>query len=334
MARWVQISTSEGMSSPRLDSQGCATLQFKAKNVSGAPLDTRAVLRNVPATSPPSGPVQNGWVKIEGSAEQHFEKDQEKVFVVKIAVPKKDKPKPGNYQFRLDVVSIAVPDNGDSSDVMAFTVDQDKQGPKPFPMWLIPVIVVVLIGIGVGIYFAVRQRGITVPDLTGQTVDQAKTNLAAKQLALAEPVKTTPDAQHVNQIVDQSPAAGESATKGQAVQVTVGTQSSSPPRLETTNQTYQSRQPSGTCANFSQWYLLCSDNKPSDWKIVSEHFQLTGDRSCNKWANCNETLKTAAKVCYQFQLQGHSEKCPPRERGNGVEYSTGELTVAWQHPSQ
>lgn len=223
MARYFQITTAEGMSSPKLDSQGCATLQIKAKNVTGAAVDSRPILVSLPITTPPSGAVQNGWVKIGGTAEQRFEKDQEKVFVINIAVPKKDKPKPGTYQFRLDVVSVAVTDQGDSSQVIAFTVPETKVEPNRFPIWLIPVLLVVVIGIGVGLWLALRSGGPKVPDLVGMTATAANTAVQGVGMTLDQKtVDSKPE--DAGKILTQSPGKGQKATKGGKVEVTVGAQ--------------------------------------------------------------------------------------------------------------
>ncbi len=120
MANYFQVTNALGMSNVKLDSQGRASVQFTAKNVSAAPIDGRAVLVSLPPTKPASGAVQKGWVKLEGSAERKFEKDQEQVFAVRIAVPPKSPA--GNYIFRLDVVSVAQPDVGDLGPPMSFSV--------------------------------------------------------------------------------------------------------------------------------------------------------------------------------------------------------------------
>jgi len=236
MARYFQITAPEGMTNPKLDSLGCATLQLKAKNVTGAALDGRALLISLPIANPPAGAVQNGWVKIDGPPDQHFEKDQEKVFVVKIAVPRKNNPKPGNYQFRLDVVSVAVTDQGDSSQVFAFTVPEIKKPESHFPMWLIPVLAVLVIGLGIGLYFLLHHSssasGPTVPDLQGKTVTEATPILADAKLTLGSNVQTADStADNSGKIIDQTPKAGEAAKEGDAVQVTVGAQKVTVPRL-------------------------------------------------------------------------------------------------------
>jgi hypothetical protein len=96
--------------------------------------------------------------------------------------------------------------------------------------------------------------------------------------------------------------------------------------------------PSGIGRDFSQPYSLCSDSPSCSpapprqgYVIESEHFELTGDRRCNAWSNCQrEASSTNTRVCYQFQMQGHSEwQGPFGLGGSGVAYSEGILTVLW-----
>jgi hypothetical protein len=98
-----------------------------------------------------------------------------------------------------------------------------------------------------------------------------------------------------------------------------------------TPETYRSDElPSGACKDFSGWYSLCSTDKAQGWTIVSQVFQLTGDRSCSGWARCEITTNTPTKVCYRFQMQGHDEECG--HSGNtGIHYSRGQLDAVWQH---
>lgn len=62
MAKCFLVTIPGGACTIRLDSQGRASVQYTAKNVSAAPIDGRAVLVSVPQTSPPSRVVQKGWV--------------------------------------------------------------------------------------------------------------------------------------------------------------------------------------------------------------------------------------------------------------------------------
>ncbi len=297
MARYFQITAAEGMSSPKLDSQGCATLQLKAKNVTGAALDGRAVLISLPVATPPAGAVQNGWVKIEGPPEQHFEKDQEKVFVVKIAIPKKGNPKPGNYQFRLDVVSVAVTDQGDSSQVIAFTVPEIKKQESHFPMWLIPVLAVLVIGIGVGLYLLLHHKGTsasngpTVPDLQGKTVTEATPLLADAKLSLGSNVQTADStADNSGKIIDQTPKAGEPAKEGGTVQVTVGAQKVTVPRLI------------GLSLQEAMKKLSESNLAPGDTKTAASQ-NFAGGVVWDQKPGENEVVKASAQVNLQVTPQ-------------------------------
>jgi len=103
------------------------------------------------------------------------------------------------------------------------------------------------------------------------------------------------------------------------------------PPVVPTPETYRSDElPSGNCKDFSGWYTLCSSDKPEGWTIVSQVFQLTGDRSCSGWANCEIVSNTRTKICYRFRMQGHDEECG--HSGNtGIHYTRGQLDVVWQH---
>src|SRR6266849_2311444 len=143
MAKYFQVTNPQGMSAVRLDSQGRATVQYTAKNVTGAAIDGRAVLVSVPATNAASGVVQKGWVKIDGLAERHFNRDQEEVFLVKIAAPPGSPA--GKYTFRLDVVSVAKPDEGDAGPASEFDVIATTAKASGDSKWLLIIIVIILV---------------------------------------------------------------------------------------------------------------------------------------------------------------------------------------------
>ncbi len=89
--------------------------------------------------------------------------------------------------------------------------------------------------------------------------------------------------------------------------------------------------PSGDCKNFSNWYTLCSEPQPGDWELVSHTFQLSGDRYCGFYANCEKTEENNKRVCYRFQMQGHNEDCSWRNDNTGIYNSTGVLQTTWSH---
>ena len=229
MAKLFQITLPSGLTSVKLDSQGRGTVQYTVKNVSARPIDGRAVLISLPQTKPPSGPVEKGWVKIDGKTDRHLDVDKEETFSVKIAVPPKSPA--GTYTFRLDGVWVQQTDQGDPGGALAFTV-ADTAPSKPFPLWIIPVIAVVLIAIGIGVWLAVRGGGTKVPDLAGQTITDADASLKAAGFTMDSNVETAESkAEDSGKIISQDPLAGEKASKGQAVKVTLGAEMVAVPQL-------------------------------------------------------------------------------------------------------
>lgn len=91
-------------------------------------------------------------------------------------------------------------------------------------------------------------------------------------------------------------------------------------------------EPSGACGGWSGVYTLCSNNEPADWKIVSSDFKLVGDRSCGAYSQCNKTVDTSTKICWQFQLQGHGDECSWHNNNTGIHNSQGILSTVWSHP--
>jgi len=153
MAKLFQITLPDGMSELNLDSQGRATAQYAIVNKSARSIDARAVLVALPQSNPPdpNHPVNKGWIKIAGSTDQHMDADKSCTYTVNIAVPLKTpagKNAAGTYSFRLDVVSVAKTDEGDSSRPLKFTVASVA---PPQPKWgliaLIALVVVCVVGL-------------------------------------------------------------------------------------------------------------------------------------------------------------------------------------------
>lgn len=232
MAKFVSTSIG-GNPILKLDSMGRATLQITAKNLSGIACDMRAVPVSLPILNPPTGAVQNGWVTIDGSPEVHFERDQEKPIVVKVDVQMKKSPKSGSYQFRVDFLSVAKPDEYDSAQPISFDVPEIKKKEGGFPLWLIPVLIVLVIGLGVGGWLLLRPSGSVVPDLHGKTLGEADDILKKAELTLDQNNVQTAEskAEDSDKIIKQTPDAGQKAAKQQAVQVTVGAEMVAAPEL-------------------------------------------------------------------------------------------------------
>jgi len=221
MAKYFQITIPEGASKAKLDSQGRTSVQYTVKNVSAAPIDGRAVLACIPTGTPPDNPHKN-WVKIDGTAERHFDKDKEEVFTVKVAVPPKSAS--GDYTFRLDVMTVAKPDEGDKGQAVAFSVAESAKG-GGFPWWILVAAVIVLAVLGVGAWLLLRNKGIAVPNLAGKNTADAIAALTAVNLQLDPNVNTAQStAADSGKIISQNPAAGTKAEAQSKVQVTVGAQ--------------------------------------------------------------------------------------------------------------
>ncbi len=76
--------------------------------------------------------------------------------------------------------------------------------------------------------------------------------------------------------------------------------------IVTVTETYKSGDvASGACKDFGAWSTVCSPDKPPNWTIAEQHFQITGDRAGGAYAR-SEPLGTITqtKACYRFQTQG------------------------------
>lgn len=219
MAKLFQITTPEGLSTLNLDSQGRGTAHYSVKNVSARPIDGRAVLVSLPQGDP-NNAVQKGWVTLAGKAERHFEVNGEDTFTVNVTVPPKSPA--GSYSYRLDVVSVAKPDEGDSSQPTRFTVEAAA---VPKPKWglIAAIAAIILVVAGIGIALALHKSTPTVPNLVGMTVANAASTLSSAHLQLNPTQQQVPgSAANVGLVVAQSPSAGSDATANTSVQISVG----------------------------------------------------------------------------------------------------------------
>jgi beta-lactam-binding protein with PASTA domain len=224
ITRYFTVIVSQGTSTIKLDSKGCATCQITVKNVSRAAIDGRAILVSLPITRPPAGVVEKNWVKIDGPTDRHFTVDQEEVFPIKIAVPQKkgEAASAGNYSFRLDLVNIARPDeSSDQSQALGFTV-AEAAPPKPSRWPLIAAVAAVVL-IVAGLATWLLTRGNPVPDLSGKTTDEAFAILAKAKFILDQNIDHVDSgAENSGLIVAQNPSAGKRAGAGSMVKITLG----------------------------------------------------------------------------------------------------------------
>jgi beta-lactam-binding protein with PASTA domain len=223
-----QIDLPAGMTEVKLDSKGCAKVQYTVKNVSGGGKDGRAVLSALPGFSNPKDPVENNWITIDPPAEQHLDDQQDGV--IKISIAMKSAP-PGEYGFRGGMVDRAKPDVGDWGTGIKVKVLQ--AAPTPAPKWPILVAIIAVLVIGGGVTAFLLTRGVTVPDLTGKTSADAIQTLTDSKLTLDQNIDQVEDTpEHSGVIVGQDPKPGQKAKSGQAVKVTVGAQMIRMPSLK------------------------------------------------------------------------------------------------------
>jgi len=228
MARYFSVSRPDAMSSLRLDSRGQASVQYAAKNVCGVGLDGRAVLVSL-ARNSSGGVVEKGWVRVDGPTDRRFEKDKEEVFAVRVAVPLK-LAAPGDYAFRLDLVNVARPDEGDQGPAVGFNVVPTPA--RRVEWWWIAAVAAAILALS-GLIVWLLARGTPVPDLTGMSITDAEARLATVKLGLdpngVETVESAP--QNSGKIVGQNPKPNTRVSSKQAVQVTVGARMVSVPLL-------------------------------------------------------------------------------------------------------
>jgi PASTA domain len=219
MAKLFQITLPEGLSTLNLDSQGRGTVHYSVKNVSARPIDARAVLVCLPQGDS-NNSIQKNWISLDGKAERHFAVNGEDTFTANVTVPSKSPA--GTYSYRLDVVSAAKPDEGDSSQPTKFTVVPGAPPPRKWGL-IAAIIAAVIVVAGIGIWFATRPSTPSVPNLVGMTVANATTALTSAKLTLNPTQLQVPgSAASVGTVVAQAPAAGTSVAANSSVQISVG----------------------------------------------------------------------------------------------------------------
>jgi hypothetical protein len=160
MARNV-FSITAPSSTVRLDAKGHGEVPFSVSNLTANVIRGRA---RVVATDPKLA----NWFKITGDAERDFAPNGTQQYTVQLNTA--PGANPGKYSFRLDVFSVALPDEEYAQGPnIGFEIAAPSAPPKPnFPIWIIPVLVlVILAALGVTVY-EVWYGGHTIPSPTPQ----------------------------------------------------------------------------------------------------------------------------------------------------------------------
>lgn len=199
------------------DGQGRAQQLFNVRNTSGNPLTVGAkVLVDAPAKAE--------WLTVDAPAEQELGDGVLTQIPVKVKVP--DDCAPGRYTYRLLVYSTRksgeeFTEGGTVAvEVPTREAPPPPPPPKPFPWWIVALVAVVLIGGGAAWLF--WPSNVTVPEVVGKPIDQARSQLEAVGLQVFEPVAVKPSRdQAPDNVLEQVPEKDAKVAKGTAIHLTV-----------------------------------------------------------------------------------------------------------------
>ncbi len=198
------------------DENGSESTVFTVTNTTPRPI--RAV-----AKVKPIGSTQISWLKIEGEKERDITAGATDQFTVNFNKPKPPEPpkesKPAEtFQFRLDVISAANPDE-DFSESQIISVDIPEEEVvviKPFRGWWLVMAgaAVLLIVSGVVVWLVVRNPGVEVPNFIGKTFAEAEEQVKQINTDNATNVRIEKNAElapskEFNIIFDQEPKEGK-----------------------------------------------------------------------------------------------------------------------------
>jgi eukaryotic-like serine/threonine-protein kinase len=212
MARVFTITAASDTVS--LDDKGRGEIAFTVANASGRQLRGRTRL-----SLSSQAPGENNWLTVAGEPERDFPVGGVQQFAVQVAVPPGSKE--GKYTFRLDAYSVQNPDEDYSQGpTVAFTVAKQEVR-KPFPWWIVGVAAAVIV-VGAVVAWLFLRGGVTVPNITGNTVADANSTLTPLNLKIGNVTNVLTSAANVDKVLSQTPAAGQSVSAGSAIDVQVG----------------------------------------------------------------------------------------------------------------
>jgi beta-lactam-binding protein with PASTA domain len=220
-SNYFQILTPAGLGPLQLEEGARSEVQYTLKNISGIKRDAKIILVSIPPS--PNGPVEKGWVKLDGPAQRSFEVGKSEPCVVKVALP--PKATPGAYSFRLDLALADMPDEGDRGQAVELKVvphiGGGKEGGGRWWIWVVAAAVLVFAGVALWLLLPSK---IAVPDLSTKKPDDAKTALQAVGLDLSPTYRSTDttDQSRVGLTLAQDPQAGTKVGKGTVVSISLG----------------------------------------------------------------------------------------------------------------
>lgn len=198
-------------SSLKLSADRSGAISVTVTNTSGRELRGRAILEADPAALP--------WFTLADQAERNFAANTTEVYVVNISAP--PGAPTGSATVRLNMVAVDNPDEDFTRGPTITVAIPEPPQPvkKPFPWWIVAAVLAILALAG-GVGGWLLWRNVTVPNLAGLTVEDARQALEQSGLAAGE---TREDATGAiaGTVLAQEPSAGARAARGSAVALTV-----------------------------------------------------------------------------------------------------------------
>ncbi len=185
-------------------------VSFTVTNNSDRPLRAQIKLR-------PQDDTDAAWLSITDEDTREFTAGGTEQAVVTVNAPAGTPP--GKYTFRIDIISVANPDEDYTEGPTVNLEMQPTAVPKKsFPWWILAVVAVVL-GVG-GTLGWMLTRKVVVPELVGQSTESAVAVLSNANLTHTEVNETTSETAP-GIVIDQSPDFGEQVKKNAEVELVI-----------------------------------------------------------------------------------------------------------------
>lgn len=226
-----------------LDGAGCGESTITVTNVGATRIDGR--IRIVP-----SGQCKIDWLTItekpavpgksdaRREAEGAFVPNESRQYLVRIAIPA-DAPA-GNYQFRADAYAVDEPDEtcARGPDITARVSREQPAAAKKFPLWIpiaAGVVVLLAAGIVTTILLVTKKKDepapavatVTVPDLIGKPIDEARAAITAASL-VEQGVTERTSGQKAGTVLEQEPKAGSTVDANTPIALVVESEAPKP----------------------------------------------------------------------------------------------------------